>query len=65
MMKAKCKNAFRFGLGRKWRLPNLIGKTEAQLRRSAGKTNIFINLYGALVAFSGASNANGCNCNEN
>lgn len=51
---------FRGGMGRNWRPPNLAGKTDAQLRASAGKTNPTLNAYGAGVAAAGALDSCGC-----
>ena len=56
------KTLFRGGAGRNWRPPNLAGKTDAQLRRSAGKTNLGVNAYGAGVAGAGAAGSSGCGC---
>lgn len=58
----KLKRPFRLFLGKNWRPPNLAGKTDEQLRRSAGKTNPFVNAYGAGVAGAGAAGALGCVC---
>lgn len=58
------KSAFRFGVGRNWRPPNLAGKTDAQLRASAGKTNLGINAYGAGVTYGGAKGAAACECSK-
>jgi len=52
--RAQLKNIFRLGIGRNWRPPNLINKTDAALRASAGRTNLPVNLYGAGVAAAGA-----------
>jgi RHS repeat-associated protein len=56
------KVVFRGGFGRNWRKPDLAGKTDAQLRVSAGKTNKAINAYGAGVAAAGAYGGSGCGC---
>jgi RHS repeat-associated protein len=56
----KLKVWFRFGIGKNWRKPNLKNKTDAQLRRSAGKTNLGMNGYGAGVAAAAASDKCGC-----
>jgi uncharacterized protein RhaS with RHS repeats len=56
------KVVFRGGFGRNWRKPNLAGKTDAELRASAGKTNPGINAYGAGVAAAGAYGGAGCGC---
>jgi RHS repeat-associated protein len=49
------KRIFRLGLGRGWRAPNLARYTsDAALRAAAGRTNPFLNLYGAGVAAAGA-----------
>jgi RHS repeat-associated protein len=53
--RTQLKNGFRLGAGKNWRPPNLAGKSDAQLRRSAGKTNFGINAYGAGVAAAGAA----------
>jgi len=57
--RAGLKTAFRLGFGRKWRPPNLAGKTQAQLRHSAGKTNPGVNIYGGGVGAAGAAGATG------
>jgi RHS repeat-associated protein len=54
------KTVFRGGIGRNWRPPNLAGKTDAQLRTAAGKTNAAINAYGAGVATAGGIGMCGC-----
>lgn len=46
------KVVFRGGFGKSFRKPNLKGKSDSALRRSAGKTNKAINAYGAGVAAS-------------
>ena len=56
------KTAFRFGVGRNWRKPNLHGKADAQLRSSAGRTNPGMNAYGAGIAAAGGYGAAGCGC---
>jgi RHS repeat-associated protein len=55
---------FRGGIGRNWRPPNLAGKTDAQLRKSAGKTNSGMNAYGAGVAAAGGMGAVQCGCQK-
>lgn len=50
------KNVFRLGCGKNWRPPNLSGKAGEALRRSAGRTNPAMNLYGGGIAGTGASN---------
>lgn len=56
------KNAFRLGMGKSWRLPNLAGISDAALRASAGRTNPVVNAYGAGVAAAGAAGGTGCGC---
>lgn len=56
------KTVFRGGMGSNWRPPNLAGKTDAQLRASAGKTNVGVNGYGAGVGTAGAMGAAQCGC---
>jgi uncharacterized protein RhaS with RHS repeats len=56
------KTFFRGGIGRNWRPPNLTGKTDAQLRASAGKTNFGVNAYGAGVGAAGGIGAAQCGC---
>lgn len=56
------KTFFRGGIGRNWRPPNLAGKTDAQLRASAGKTNFLVNAYGAGVGTAGGMGAAKCAC---
>ncbi len=58
------KTFFRGGFGRNWRPPNLRGKTDAQLRASAGKTNFGINAYGAGVTAAAAAGAAECGCEQ-
>jgi hypothetical protein len=60
--RAGLKTAFRGGIGRNWRPPNLAGKTDAQLRASAGKTNVGMNAYGAGVGAAGAMGEAQCGC---
>jgi RHS repeat-associated protein len=60
--RAGLKTAFRGGVGGGWRPPNLAGKTDAQLRASAGKTNFGMNAYGAGVGAAGAMGATQCGC---
>jgi RHS repeat-associated protein len=60
--RAGLKTAFRGGVGGGWRPPNLAGKTDAQLRASAGKTNFGMNAYGAGVGTAGAMGAAQCGC---
>ncbi|MEQ9209341.1 MAG: hypothetical protein RLN96_05795, partial [Pseudomonadales bacterium] len=56
------KTVFRGGAGKNWRPPNLAGKSDAQLRQSAGRTNFGVNSYGAGVAGAGATGGGGCGC---
>ena len=58
------KTFFRGGIGRNWRPPNLAGKTDAQLRASAGKTNLGVNVYGAGVGTTGGIGAAQCECSK-
>jgi hypothetical protein len=58
------KSFFRGGLGRNWRPPNLVGKTDAELRASAGTTNFGINAYGAGVAAASGTAAAKCGCSK-
>ncbi|MFZ5698073.1 MAG: RHS repeat-associated core domain-containing protein, partial [Pseudomonadota bacterium] len=58
------KTYFRGGIGRNWRPPDLAGKTDAQLRASAGTTNLGVNAYGGGVAAAGAAGASQCGCSE-
>jgi hypothetical protein len=49
------KGPFRFFLGKTWRQPNLSRySTDEALRAAAGRTNPYINAYGAGVIYSGA-----------
>jgi RHS repeat-associated protein len=57
--RAGLKTAFRGGVGRNWRPPNLSGKTQAQLRASAGRTNPGVNVYGAGVTVGGIQGISG------
>jgi len=55
----------RLGLARSWRLPNLAKyATDEALRAAAGRTNLFVNLYGAGISVSGAANGSGCGCHK-
>jgi hypothetical protein len=58
------KSFFRGGVGRNWRPPNLVGKTDAELRASAGTTNLGINVYGAGVAAASGTAAAKCGCSK-
>jgi hypothetical protein len=58
------KSFFRGGAGRNWRPPNLAGKTDAELRISAGKTNPWINADGAGMAGAGGKGAAQCGCSK-
>jgi len=49
-------------MAKNWRPPNLSGKTDAKLRKSAGKTNAKVNAYGAGVTYSGATGGDDCEC---
>ena len=60
VFRAGLKTFFRGGIGRDWRPPNLAGKTDAQLRASAGKTNLPINAYGAGVGAAAGIDLCGC-----
>jgi RHS repeat-associated protein len=62
--RAGLKTAFRGGVGRNWRPPNLAGKTDAKLRASAGKTNAGMNVYGAGVGAAGGMGAAQCGCQK-
>jgi hypothetical protein len=54
------KKKFRLGLSPNWRKPNLNNKTDAELRASAGRTNIGMNLYGGALAAVGLGNIADC-----
>lgn len=56
--RATLKTIFRLGLGGSWRNP-AVGRyaTDAALRAAAGRTNIWMNLYGAGMAVTGATGA--------
>ena len=54
------KQAFRLGLGKGWRKPDLSGLSDAEIRAKAGRTNPGMNLYGAGVAAAGAKQGCGC-----
>jgi hypothetical protein len=61
--RAGLKNAFRFGAGKNWRLPDLSRyPTDEALRAAAGRTNPYINAYGAGVAAAGVSSGEDCTC---
>ena len=50
------KNFFRFGSGKNWRPPNLSKyPTDDALKAAAGRTNPYINTYGAGVSVAGAA----------
>lgn len=52
---------FRGGIGKNWRKPNLSKyKTDADLRRAAGHSNPFVNMFAAGVGFGGAKDLCGC-----
>lgn len=52
------KNVFRAGVGKSWRpFTNPKNLTDELLRKSAGKTNKYINAYGAGVIASGYNGA--------
>ena len=56
------RNRFRLGFGKGWRPPDLARyPTDDALRAAAGRTNPWLNAYGAGVAVSGAVGACGCN----
>ncbi len=51
------RSIFRLGIGTNWRQPNLTGYiSDAALRAAAGRTNPFVNAYGAGVTAAGAIN---------
>jgi RHS repeat-associated protein len=57
------RNAFRLGIGTNWRTPNLAKyATDDALRAAAGRTNPYINAYGAGVAAAGGAEGTGCGC---
>jgi RHS repeat-associated protein len=56
------KNVFRGGRGKDWRKPNLDGRSDSELRGSAGRTNPGVNAYGAGVAAAGGYAGSGCGC---
>jgi len=57
------RTVFRLGIGGNWRSPNLARyATDEALRAAAGRTNPFINAYGAGVAVAGAMEGMGCGC---
>jgi hypothetical protein len=58
--RAGLKTFFRGGIGHNWRPPNLAGKTDAQLRAAAGKTNLPMNAYGAGVGAAAGIDIWGC-----
>jgi RHS repeat-associated protein len=60
--RTQLRNLGRFGMAKNWRPPNLAGKSDAALRASAGKTNPFVNVYGAGVTVAGAVGASSCDC---
>ncbi|MGB8599501.1 MAG: RHS repeat-associated core domain-containing protein, partial [Burkholderiales bacterium] len=62
--RSSLKTVFRGGFGRNWRPSDWVGKTDAELRRSAGKTSFKINAYGAGVAAGGAIDASKCGCKK-
>jgi hypothetical protein len=62
--RAGLKTFFRGGVGGGWRPPNLAGKTDAQLRASAGKTSLGMNAYGGGVGAAGAIGAAQCGCRK-
>jgi RHS repeat-associated protein len=57
------KGAFRFGMAKNWRPPNLAKyTTDAELRYAAGKTNAGVNTYALGVAVTGAAEGVGAGC---
>ncbi|CAN5864826.1 hypothetical protein BH11PSE12_BH11PSE12_06230 [soil metagenome] len=55
------KTAFRGGLGKNWRKPDLSKyKTDAALRKAAGRSNPYVNGYAAGVGAGGATGVCGC-----
>lgn len=62
--RAGLKTFFRGGVGRNWRPPNLAGKTDAELRISAGKTNFGMNVYGAGIDAAGGISEMKCGCSN-
>lgn len=62
-MRASVKQAFRLGLAKGFRQPDLARyATDEALRAAAGRTNPFVNAYGAFVGAVGAANGTGAGC---
>jgi hypothetical protein len=54
-----------FGGGASLRPPDLTKyATDAALRAAAGRTNPFVNAYGAAIAAKGAAEGSGCGCSQ-
>lgn len=63
--RTQLKTLFRFGAAKNWRPPNLAKyATDAELRAAAGRTNPYINAYGAGVSVSGASSGSCLSCED-
>ena len=56
--RSSLKTAFRGGLGKNWRKPDLLGVSDSILRLKAGKTNAVINNYGGAVSTIGFCSSN-------
>lgn len=59
------KRVARLVFGKGWRPPNLAGKSDAALRAFAGRTNPYVNAYGAGIATTavqGAGIVSECKC---
>lgn len=63
--RSQLKNTFRLGAGKNWRLPDLTKyPTDDALRAAAGRTNPYVNAYGAGVAGAGAYGGSRCACSK-
>lgn len=52
----RIRHAGRFGMARNWRNPDLSKySSDAALRAAAGRTNLYMNAYGAGVTYSGVT----------
>ena len=65
LFRQQLKNVFRLGIAKNWRLPDISKyPTDEALRAAAGRTNPYINVYGAGVAAAGAYEGSGCGCSQ-
>jgi RHS repeat-associated protein len=64
-LRSQMRNLFRLGVAQEWRQPNLAKyATDSALRDAAGRTNSWVNAYGAGMTAAAASGANQCSCGK-